>query len=186
MEQEKTENRKKLNNAKWYALRVISGKEKRALENLEFELGATGLDKYVTELLLPKEREFKLKSGKKIAQDKLSFPGYLLLGAELNGELKRIVEKTNFIIDFIGTKGIPTPMREKEVERIIGKMETEEEDIAIPFLVGEIVEIIDGPFSTFKGEVTELNQEKESLKVNVSIFGRVSSVDLNYLQVNKD
>ena len=179
------ETKNKLENAKCYALRVVSGKEKKAIENLEFELEMNNLDKFVSNLLLPMEKEFKLRNGKKVAREKLTFPGYLLLEAELNGELSRIVKKTNFVIEFIGDKGQPTPLKQKEVDRIIGKIEESADESYIPFVVGEFVNIIDGPFSTFKGEITHIDETKQSLKVNVSIFGRISPVNLSYLQVDK-
>lgn len=179
------ETKKKLKNAKWYALRIVSGKEKKAVENLEFELNVNNLDRFVSNLLLPMEKEFKLINGKKVSREKLTFPGYLLLEAELNGELSRTVKRTNFVIDFVGDKGQPTPLKQKEVDRIIGKIEEAADESYIPFVVGEFVDIIDGPFSTFKGEISEIDEAKQTLKVNVSIFGRISSVSLNYLQVDK-
>jgi len=182
MEETKT----KLKNAKWYALRVVSGKEKKAIENLEFELDVNDLNKFVENLLLPMEKEFKLKNGKKVSKEKLTFPGYLLLQADLNGELERIVKRTNFIIEFIGDSGQPTALKQKEVDRIIGKIEETADENYVPYIVGEFVDIVDGPFSTFKGEITEVNEAKKTLKVNVAIFGRVNAVDLSYLQVEKN
>lgn len=175
----------KLKNAKWYALRVVSGKEKKAIENLEFELNVNDLNKFISNLLLPMEREFKLRNGKKVSREKLTFPGYLLMEAELNGELERVVKRTNFIIEFIGDKGRPTPLKQKEVDRIIGNIEENEDMTHVPFFVGEFINIIDGPFSTFKGEITHVDEAKQNLKVNVSIFGRVTPVNLSYLQVDK-
>jgi transcriptional antiterminator NusG len=176
----------KLKDAKWYALRVVSGKEKKAIENLEFELKVNNLDRFVSNLLLPMETEFKLRNGKKVSREKLTFPGYLLLEAELNGELERTVKRTNFVIEFTGDKGRPTPLKQREIDRIIGKIEDDENREEIPFVVGEFVDIIDGPFNTFKGEITHIDEAKQTLKVNVSIFGRVTPVDLSYLQVDKE
>jgi len=178
-------NNRKTENAKWYALRVVSGKEKKAITNLEFELKVNNLDKYISNLLLPTEKEFKLRNGKKVSREKLTFPGYLLMEATLNEDIETTVKKTNLIIEFIGDKGRPTPLKQAEVERIIGKIEENETSTNVPFFVGEIVKIIDGPFSTFKGEVTHVDEVKENLSVSVSIFGRSTPVNLSYLQVDK-
>lgn len=182
---EEIKEKNELENAKWYALRVVSGKEKKAIENLEFELDINDLDKFVSDLLLPMEKEFKLRNGKKVAREKLTFPGYLLLKAELNGELERVVKRTNFIIEFIGDKGKPTALKQTEVDRIIGKIAEVSSESYVPYVVGEFVDIVDGPFSSFKGEISGVDESKQIIKVNVSIFGRVTSVNLSYLQVDK-
>jgi len=178
--------RKSVKNAKWYALRVVAGKERKAMENLEFELDVNNMNKYVANLLLPMEREYKIKNGKKTSRDRLTFPGYLLFEATLIGELPRIVRRTNFIIEFTGDNyGKPAPLRQFEVDRIIGKIEEEKDITNIPYIVGETVDIIDGAFATFKGEITEIDEVKELISLNVTIFGRETPVTLSYLQVDK-
>lgn len=178
---------RKVKDGKWYALRVVSGKEKKALENLEFELKMNNLTQYVGQVLLPMEKEYKMKNGKKVSREKLTFPGYLLVEANLNGELSRLIKRTNLVVEFTGdTKGIPTPLKQKEVDRIVGKIEeVAAKDNDIPFIVGETVKIIDGAFTTFNGEIVSIDEGKSTLKVNVTIFGRITPVELSYLQVDK-
>jgi len=177
----------KVKDGKWYAIRVVSGKEKKALENLRFGLKVNNLTKYVGDILLPMEKEYKIRNGKKITREKLTFPGYILIEAKLNGELSRLIKRTNFVVEVTGdSKGIPTPLKQKEVDRIIGKIdENIKNDENIPFIVGEVVNIIDGAFSTFKGDIIHIYETKNTLKVNVTIFGRVTPVELSYLQVDK-
>lgn len=183
--EEQTEIRK-VKNGKWYALRVVSGREKKALDNLESELKINKLTKFVGEILLPVKKEYKIKNGKKVSKDKITFPGYLLIEAVLNGEISRLIKNTNLVIEFIGdVKGKPTPLKQKEIDRIVGNIkENIKEDDDIPYIIGETVNIIDGAFKSFKGEISSIG-DKNTLKVNVIIFGRMTPVELSYLQVDK-
>lgn len=172
---------------KWYAIKTLSGKEKKAKENLESEIKLNNISKWIGDVILPLEKKVSLRNGKKYTRETLTIPGYLFIEAELIGEVTRIIRNTNMIIGFAGdVKNNPVAMRKTEVERMIGRMEdsnvTEDEII---FLVGEEVEIADGPFATFKGNITKVNKDKKTIDVNVSIFGRETPVTLNYLQVNR-
>ena len=173
---------------KWYAVKTVAGKEKKALENLETEIRVNMLDKWVNDILLPKEKVFSIRNGKKIARDSIIMPGYLFIECALVGELPRTIKNTREIVGFAGdVKNNPIPVRKSEMDRLIGKLD-ENEDIdinKIPYIVGEQVKILDGAFSTFKGVVASINEENGELDVSVSIFGRETPVKINYLKVDK-
>lgn len=170
---------------KWYAVRVVTGKEKKAKENIERELEFEKLEKYVNNILLPTEKEYKLRNGKKYSREKIVFPGYLYIEANLIGELPRLLKKTDCVVNFVlDGRGKPAEVKQTEIDRIMGNIQKSVEG-KIPYVVGESVNVIDGPFLNFKGEVTEVNEEKEKLKVIVKIFGRETPIDLNYMQVEK-
>ncbi len=175
---------------KWYVLRVISGKEKKVKEYLDKEIKINGWSKAVLQILCPVEKVFKVQSGKKVLREKILFPGYLLLEAvdgKLSDDIIQTVKNVTSVIHFLG-KDNPTPLRKSEVNKMFGKMdEVSEQDIgyADPYIVGETVKIIDGPFNDFNGTVEEVNEEKKKLKVVVKIFGRATPVELSYMQVEK-
>lgn len=175
----------------WYVVRAISGKEKKVKEAIESEIKAMGLQDYVTQVLIPTEKVFQIRNGKKISKERSYLPGYVLIEAALIGEVPHTIKNITNVIGFLGAekKGDPIPLRISEVNRILGKVdelaETSEE-INIPFVVGEAVKVVDGPFNTFEGVIEEVNEEKKKLKVMVKIFGRKTPVELGYLQVEKE
>lgn len=175
---------------KWYVLRVISGKEKKLKQQLELEMQRSGWADIVTQILVPTEKVYKLKNGKKVIQERNFFPGYLLLEADpsrMNGDIISTINSTNNVIHFLG-KDNPIPLRKSEVNRILGKVDemTESGDsVNEPFLVGESVKITDGPFNDFIGTIEEVHDDKKKLKVTVKIFGRKTPVELNFMQVEK-
>lgn len=146
---------------------------------------------YVGQILIPTEKVFQIRNGKKINKEKTYLPGYVLVEAALIGEVQHVIKGITNVIGFLGGKkgGDPIPMRLSEVNRILGKVdelsETEEE-LRIPFTIGEAVKVIDGPFNNFSGVVDEINEEKKKLKVMVKIFGRKNLLELSYMQVEKD
>ncbi|MCX6190874.1 MAG: transcription termination/antitermination protein NusG [Flavobacteriia bacterium] len=162
---------------KWYVVRAVSGKEKKVKEYLELEIARHKLTEYVSQVLIPTEKVFQIRNGKKINKEKAYLPGYVLLEAALIGEVQHVIKGIPNVIGFLGGKkgGEPVAMRLSEVNRILGKFdelsETEEE-LRIPFTIGEAVKVIDGPFNNFSGTVDEINEEKKKLKVMVKIFGR--------------
>lgn len=170
---------------KWYPIRVVTGKERKSKELLESEIKIEGLDKYVNSIIIPMDKEFKLKEGKKVTREKLTFPGYLYIEAQLSGELIRTIKNCNGVAGFItdGKNGTPVSLRQSEVDRIIGRIEQQQN--VDNYLVGEIVKILDGPFSTFKGCITQVNEDKAKVKVDVLIFGRNTPVDLSFEQIEK-
>lgn len=162
---------------KWYVVRAVSGKEKKVKEYLELEISRMKLNDYVNQVLIPTEKVFKIQNGKKVNKEKAFLPGYVLIEAALVGEVSHVIKSIPNVIGFLGTVkgGEPVPMRLSEVNRILGKVDelaTSEEELKIPFVVGESVKVIDGPFNNFTGVVDEINEEKKKLKVMVKIFGR--------------
>lgn len=175
---------------KWYVLRVISGKEKKVKEYLDKEVKISGWTQAIFQVLCPIEKVFKVVAGKKVLREKILFPGYLMLEAadgKLNDDMIQTIKNITGVIHFLG-KDNPTSLRKSEVNKMFGKMdEVSEQGIgyAEPYIVGETVKIIDGPFNDFNGTVEEVNEEKKKLKVVVKIFGRATPVELNYMQVEK-
>ncbi len=176
---------------KWYVVRAVSGKEKKVKEYLELEISRMKLNDYVNQVLIPTEKVFKIQNGKKVNKEKAFLPGYVLIEAALVGEVSHVIKSIPNVIGFLGTVkgGEPVPMRLSEVNRILGKVDelaTSEEELKIPFVVGESVKVIDGPFNNFTGVVDEINEEKKKLKVMVKIFGRKNLLELSYMQVEKE
>ena len=175
---------------KWYVVRAISGKEKKVKQYIESEVSRLKLGDYVAQVLIPTEKFYQIKNGKKVSKERNILPGYVLLEAALVGEIPHIIENINGVISFLGPKGeAPVPLRQSEVNRILGKMDEMsdyEAVITVPFVVGESVKVIDGPFNSFSGIIEEINEEKKKLKVMVKIFGRKTPLELNYMQVEKE
>jgi transcriptional antiterminator NusG len=176
---------------KWYVVRAMSGKEKKIKELIEFEISAAKFSDYVAQVLIPTEKVFQMRSGKKISKERSFFPGYILIEAALDGEVEHIIKGINGIIGFLGAEkgGRPTPLRMSEVNRILGtvdELEASDEELSASFYVGETVKVTDGPFNGFSGVIEEVNSEKKKLKVIVKIFGRKSPLELSYLQVVKE
>ena len=176
---------------KWYVVRAVSGKEKKVKEYLELEIARMKLSDYVNQVLIPTEKVFKIQNGKKVNKEKAFLPGYVLIEAALVGEVAHVIKGIPNVIGFLGTVkgGDPVPMRIAEVNRILGKVDElsmTDEELKIPFVVGESVKVVDGPFNNFSGVVDEINEDKKKLKVMVKIFGRKNLLELNYMQVEKE
>jgi transcriptional antiterminator NusG len=185
-----TEEKKEIEK-KWYVVRAVSGKEKKVKEQLEVEISRLNLEDYVSQVLIPTEKVYQIRNGKKISKERNFFPGYVLIEASLKGEIPHIIKNITNVIGFLGaTKGgDPVPMRQAEVNRILGKVDEladSDEEVNIPYIVGESVKVIDGPFNNFTGIIEEINEEKKKLKVMVKIFGRKTPLELNYMQVEKE
>jgi len=176
---------------KWYVLRAIGGKEKKAKEYIESEISRLNLQDYIAQVLIPTEKVYQIRNGKKISKERNYFPGYVLVEAALAGEIPHILRNIPNIIGFLGAEGEanPTPLRPAEVNRILGKvdeLDAGDEEISVPFYVGESVKVIDGPFNSFTGVIEEVNEEKKKLKVMVKIFGRKTPLELSFMQVEKE
>ncbi|MFY9154375.1 MAG: transcription termination/antitermination protein NusG [Prolixibacteraceae bacterium] len=176
---------------KWYVLRAIGGKEKKVKEYIENEIANAGLQEYISQVLIPTEKVYQIRNGKKISKERNFFPGYVLVEACLVGEIPHILKSIPNIIGFLGdTKGgEPVPMRQSEVYRILGRvdeMAESGEEMNIPFVVGETVKVIDGPFNGFNGIIEKINEEKKKLEVMVKIFGRKTPLELSFMQVEKE
>jgi len=176
---------------KWYVLRAIGGKEKKVKEYIDNQIANGDMQGYVEQVLIPTEKVYQIRSGKKISKERNFFPGYVLIEASLVGEVTHKLRNVPNVIGFLGdTKGgDPVPMRQNEVNRILGRVdelaETGEE-LNIPFVVGETVKVIDGPFNGFNGTIEEINEEKKKLQVMVKIFGRKTPLELSFMQVEKE
>ncbi len=176
---------------KWYVLRAIGGKEKKVKEYIEHEIANGDLKGFVEQVLIPTEKVYQIRSGKKISKERNFFPGYVLIEASLVGEVTHTLRNIPNVIGFLGdTKGgDPVPIRPSEVNRILGKVdelaETGEE-LNIPYVVGETVKVIDGPFNGFNGTIEAINEEKKKLQVMVKIFGRKTPLELSFMQVEKE
>jgi len=179
------------NSKKWYVLRAIGGKEKKVKEYIDNEIAIGDLKGFVDQVLIPTEKVYQIRNGKKISKERNFFPGYILIEAALVGEVTHTLRNFPNVIGFLGdTKGgDPVAMRQSEVNRILGRVdelaETDEE-LNIPYVVGETVKVIDGPFNGFNGTIEDINEEKKKLQVMVKIFGRKTPLELSFLQVEKE
>ena len=194
---------------KWYVLRAISGQEKKVKTYMENELARQGVSDSVPQILIPTEKIYEIRKGKKVIREKNLFPGYIMVEADLAGEVSHILTSTPGVIGFLQanneeievtkveggkvkkTKVIvkkPVPMSQSEVNRILGKVDEAaavEEYASISFIKGETVRVIDGPFASFEGTVEEIHENSKKLSVMVKIFGRNTPLELNYAQVEK-
>ena len=174
---------------KFYVLRDISGKENKVREYLEAELKNTDLGEYVSQVLIPTEKTFTVRNGKKVMKERAYLPGYVLVEAALVGEVAHRLRNIPNVIGFLGGSDNPVPLRPSEVNRILGtvdEFQEQQEEMDIQFYVGEHVKVTFGPFSGFSGLIEEVNTEKKKLKVMVKIFGRKTPLELGYMQVEKE
>ncbi|OAV68368.1 Transcription antitermination protein nusG [Bacteroidales bacterium Barb7] len=174
---------------KFYVLRAISGKENKVKEYLEAEMKNTDLSEYVSQVLIPTEKTFTIRNGKKVMKERAYLPGYVLIEAALVGEVPHRLRNTPNVIGFLGGSDTPVPLRPLEVSRILGtvdELKEQQEDLDVQFHVGDTVKVTFGPFDGFSGIIEEVNAEKKKLKVMVKIFGRKTPLELGYLQVEKE
>ncbi len=174
---------------KWYVLRAVSGKENKVKEYLESEIKKTDLGKYVSQVIIPTEKTYIMRNGKKVLKEKPYLPGYILIEAALVGEVIHELRNINYVAGFLPDTQNPQPLRQSEVNRILGTMDELDEqqvEMDVQYFVGENVKVTNGPFSGFSGIIEEVNTEKKKLKVMVKIFGRKTPLELNYMQVEKE
>ena len=176
---------------KWYVLRALGGREKKVKEYIDSQIASGDLKGFVEQVLIPTEKVYQIRNGKKISKERNFFPGYVLIEAALVGEVVHVLRNVPNVIGFLGdTKGgDPVPMRQSEVNRILGRVDElaeAGEELTIPFVVGEIVKVIDGPFNGFNGTIEVINEEKKKLQVMVKIFGRRTPLELSFMQVEKE
>jgi transcriptional antiterminator NusG len=180
---------------KWYVLRVVSGKERKVKEYLDKDIIRSGWQTIIRQVFLPMEKVYKVQNGKKVMREKNYFPGYVMLEV-LDGKLtddivlhiSNISNVMHFLTDGKGSKGNIISLRKSEVNKMLGKVD-EMNDMGVsmiePFIIGETIKIVEGPFNDFNGVIEEVNDEKKKLKVTVKIFGRSTPVELSYMQVEK-
>jgi transcriptional antiterminator NusG len=171
----------------WYTLRVISGREKKIRDTILYEVSTTDCNDQVSDVLVPSENIVEMRDGKKKVKERVFFPGYLLIRMDMNKESRFLLENVNGVISFVGPKGKPQSLRPEEAQRFLGDFDGGDGPLRVtetaPYKVGDSVKVTDGPFMDFSGFVQEVNHDKQKLKVLVSIFGRQTPVELDYLQV---
>ncbi|QHI38753.1 hypothetical protein IMCC3317_41520 [Kordia antarctica] len=175
---------------KWYVVRAVSGQENKIKAYIESEIVRLGLEDYVEEVLVPTEKVIQIRNGKKVNKEKVYFPGYIMIKANIAGEVTHVIKSVTNVIGFLGEVkgGDPVPLRQSEVNRMLGKVDelaVKTDNVAIPFTTGQTVKVIDGPFNGFNGTVEKINEEKRKLEVMVKIFGRKTPLELSYMQVEK-
>lgn len=175
---------------KWYVIRSVSGKENKIKGYIESEINRLNLNEYVEQVLVPTEKVIQIRNGKKISKERVFIPGYIMIQANLTGEVPHVIKTINGVIGFLGEVkgGDPVPLRPAEVNRLLGKVDelsVQDENVNIPFIIGETIKVIDGPFNGFNGTVEKINEEKRKLEVMVKIFGRKTPLELSYMQVEK-
>ena len=175
---------------KWYVVRAVSGQEAKIKDYIASEISRLGYDSYLEDILVPTEKVVQIRNGKKINKEKVYYPGYIMIKADLSGEIPHVIKSVTNVIGFLGeTKGgEPVPLRPSEVNRLLGKvdeLELSKEHVAIPYTVGESIKVVDGPFNGFTGTIDHVNEEKRKLQVMVKIFGRKTPLELSYMQVEK-
>ena len=181
--------------SKWYVLRVVSGKERKVKEYLDKDISRNGWTNIVKQVFLPMEKVYKVQNGKKVMREKNYFPGYVMIEVadgkltdDMVQHISSISNVMHFLTDGKGSKGNIISLRKAEVNKMLGKVdEMNDQGVTLsePFIVGETIKIIEGPFNDFNGVIEEVNDEKKKLKVTVKIFGRSTPVELNYVQVEK-
>ena len=177
-------------NRKWYVIRAVSGQEAKIKDYIVSEIERLGFSKKLEDILVPTEKIVQIRNGKKISKERTYFPGYIMIKADLTGELPHVIKSVTNVIGFLGeTKGgDPVPLRSAEVNRMLGKVDElslSTEQINIPYVAGENIKVFDGPFNGFTGAIEKINEEKRKLEVMVKIFGRKTPLELSYMQVEK-
>ena len=172
---------------RWYVIHVYSGFEKKVAQSIEEQIRLSGLGHEVDQVLVPMEEVVELRRGAKVAAERKFFPGYVLMRMDLSDETWHLVKNTPKVTDFLGAQGRPTPITDKEAERILYQVKegVERPKPSVTFEVGEEVRVCDGPFNSFNGFVEDVDEDRARLKVSVSIFGRATPVELEYAQVEK-
>lgn len=175
---------------KWYVVRAVSGQENKVKNYIETEINRLGMADYISQVLVPTEKVVQVRDGKKIAKDRVYFPGYVMIEANLTGEIPHIIKSITGVIGFLGEVkgGDPVPLRLTEVNRMLGKVDELAVNVdiqSIPFKLGETIKVIDGPFNGFNGTIEKINEEKRKLEVMVKIFGRKTPLELSFMQVEK-
>ena len=171
----------------WYIVQTFSGFEQKVTQTLKDNIKSKELDDKIEEVLVPMHEVTEVKRGKRVQKKKKYFPSYVLVKMEMNKELYHMIKNIQKVTGFLGTTGNPTPVSDKEIDKILGNIK---EGSLVPtptvsFDVGEQVKVCEGPFASFTGLVEEVDEEKSRLKVSVSIFGRPTPIELDYNQVEK-
>ncbi len=172
---------------KWYTLRVYSGQETKVKAQLENAIQFKNMEEAFGRVIVPSEPVLEMRNGKKRLKNRVFFPGYILIEMNYNTRTAHLVQETPGVLGFIGPRNNPEAVRPEEIEAVLRKVErqeTEVEKVEVPFQIGDLIRVVDGPFADFTGVVEEINEEKKKVKVSVSIFGRPTPVELDFLQIH--
>jgi transcriptional antiterminator NusG len=175
---------------KWYVVKSVGGQEKKVMSYLQKEIERLGISDYIETVLVPTEKVIQIRNGKKYNKERVYFPGYVMIHANLSGEIPHIIKSISGVIGMLGEVkgGDPVPLRQSEINRMLGKVDelaVANENVMIPFIEGESVKVIDGAFNGFEGTIEKIHEEKRKLEVMVKIFGRKTPLELSYMQVEK-
>ena len=171
----------------WYIIHTYSGFERKVKESLESRVKAFGLEERIGQIMIPTEQVVEVRKGQKITSSRLFYPGYVLVEMEMDDQLWHVVKSTPRVTGFVGSGQTPTPLSDEEVNAIVHRATTASEKVTprLSFERNETVKIVDGPFNNFTGVVDDINLDRNTLKVMVTIFGRSTPVELDFLQVEK-
>lgn len=174
----------------WYVIKTISGQEHKVKTYIENELSRLNLSNHLGQIVIPMEKVIQIKNGKKVQKEKVHMPGYVMIEVDLVGEIPHAIKSQPGVIGFLSASkgGDPLPMRKSDVNKMLGKMDElaeSDDNFSIPYIVGETIKVIDGPFNGFNGTIETINEEKRKLEVMVLIFGRKTPLELNFIQVEK-
>jgi transcriptional antiterminator NusG len=169
----------------WYVIHTYSGYENKVKANLEHRIESMGVEDQIFQVLVPMEEEIEIKNGQRQTVNKKVFPGYVLVEMSMTDESWYVVRNTPGVTSFVGSGNRPTPLQENEVKKILKQMGVEAPKFKLQFSKGQSVRVKDGPFAEFIGTVDEVNPERNKVKVLVSIFGRETPVELDFLQIDK-
>lgn len=175
---------------KWYVVKAIGGQENKVKNYLETEINRLNLSDYIEDVLVPTEKVVQIRNGKKYNKEKVYFPGYVIVNANMSGEIPHIIKSIPGVIGMLGDEkgGDPVPLRKAEINRMLGKVDElliANENVIIPFNIGETVKVVDGAFNGFEGTIEKINEDKRKLEVMVKIFGRKTPLELSFMQVEK-
>ena len=169
----------------WYVLHTYSGYEDSVVNNLKQRIESMGMEDKIFDVMVPKEKKIKIRDGKRITVEEKIFPGYVLVNMIVTDDSWYVVRNTPNVTGFVGSGTVPTPVHEEEVKNIQKRMGVEEPKFKIEFEKDDLVRITDGPFKGYEGKVSEIDEAKGKVKVLVSIFGRETPVELDFLQAKK-
>lgn len=169
----------------WYAIHTYAGYENAVERNLKQRIESLGLEETIFNVIVPTEKKIKVKRGKRVEEEEKVYPGYVLVEMIVNDDSWYVVRNTPRVTGFVGSGVHPVPLSQLEVDELLGRMHAETPKHAIELEVGDVVNIIDGPFKEFEGKINEVDEERGKIKVLVSMFGRETPVELDFLQVKK-